>query len=140
MKLSGPDNSRETGMDHIIRGGRPNVILYFKHHEIATPMVEVYAPGKPARDNYEGLQAHFDECLAALRDSRETAVTVIGLGVPDDVQRDDPRLARITEELDRLRGSRSYVDPVRNTAWEKLGFTRAADTLARYVVEKRADA
>jgi len=138
MTLSGPDNTRETGMDCIIRGGRPNIILHYKHDETSTPLLEVYARGKPALDNWEGIQAHFEQCLDKVRVNSTADVTVIGVGVPENVTEDDPRLHDVVEVLSEQRGRRAYVDPAQNKAWEAAGFHKAADTFGQYIRRQRS--
>jgi hypothetical protein len=110
ITISGPDSGPETQREYVPPGDRANLILELKHDGVArTPVLAVYAPGKPVPYNYGCIDAVYRECLATFVRNPDASATVIGVHIPP--LDDDPRLDEVLGALVRLRGSVDYVGP-----------------------------
>jgi hypothetical protein len=138
VTLSGPDKGVETQLEYVPAGSRENLILELKHNGSAgSPILAVYAPGKPVPYNYECVASVQRECLDALRSNPKAGATIIGLFIPP--VGDDPRIDEVVADLTKRGGRVEYV--AKGTEEKErathLGFKAIADTLEGYLQGRR---
>ncbi len=130
---SGPDQGSDTQREYVPPGDRRNLIYELKHNPYRSPVLAIYAPGKPVPYNHDCVEGIHRECLAAVARNPSARATIIGVRIPP--AGDDERLDAVLHALRGLGGGAEYIargDDERAAA-KALGFKLGARTLEEYL-------
>jgi hypothetical protein len=130
----GPDQTLDTQQEHAVTGCRRNLVAHLKHgYGRKKPVMALYAFGKPAPNNWPGIEAARRACFDAIAANGDARVTAIGVHVPTG--EDDATLADVLHRLGKLKGKRLFVNPsdVELDAARDLGFEGSPWTLRQYL-------